>query len=93
MPQALLVNLSVAVHGERLWCRAHHQARMAQLDARRILDDHFRSQSTDRSDEVRTTTVQFGVTTRGHTVSDNDNDTLREVPHPSNGGLTLRARV
>ena len=24
---------------------------------------------------------------------DNDNDTLREVPHPSNEGLALQARV
>ena len=26
-------------------------------------------------------------------VADNDNDTLREVPHPSNEGLALQARV
>ena len=26
-------------------------------------------------------------------VNDNDNDTLREVPHPSNEGLALQARV
>ena len=25
--------------------------------------------------------------------NDNDNDTLREVPHPSNEGLALQARV
>ena len=25
--------------------------------------------------------------------SDNDNDTLRKVPHPSNEGLALQARV
>ena len=25
--------------------------------------------------------------------TDNDNDTLREVPHPSNEGLALQARV
>ena len=29
----------------------------------------------------------------GNTDNDNDNDTLREVPHPSNEGLALQARV
>ena len=28
-----------------------------------------------------------------HRDNDNDNDTLREVPHPSNEGLALQARV
>ena len=29
----------------------------------------------------------------GDTHDDNDNDTLRQVPHPSNEGLALQARV
>ena len=33
------------------------------------------------------------LTASTHTRLDNDNDTLREVPHPSNEGLALQARV
>ena len=34
--------------------------------------------------------IEPGIKTR---TDDNDNDTLREVPHPSNEGLALQARV
>ena len=35
----------------------------------------------------------FRLQSTSKTSNDNDNDTLREVPHPSNEGLALQARV